>query len=50
MKYKNLLSHKKKFSGEKSYKYFIGYIDDYKMKPFSIILSKTSAYIKSYDG
>ena len=32
-------------------KYFIGYIDDnYKIKPFSVILPKTSLYIKSYDG
>ena len=35
----------------KNYKYFIGYLDDdYKMKPLHIILPKTSAYIKSYDG
>ena len=37
-------------SGEKKHKYFLGYIDTYKMKPFSIILPKTSAYIKSYDS
>ena len=24
--------------------------DDYEIKPFCIILSKTSAYVKSYDG
>ena len=24
--------------------------DDYKIKPFSIVLPKTSAYVKSYDG
>ena len=38
-------------SGEKSYKYFIGYLyDDYKVKPLYIILPKTSAHIKSYEG
>ena len=38
-------------SGEKSYKYFIGYLyDDYKVKPLYIILLKTSAHIKSYEG
>ena len=36
---------------EKSYKYFFGYKDDdHKIKPLGIILSKTSAYVKSYDG
>ena len=34
----------------KSYKYFIGYIDYYNIKSFSIILPKTSAYVRSYDG
>ena len=24
--------------------------DDYKIKPFSTVLPKTSAYVKSYDG
>lgn len=39
------------FSGEKNYKYFYGYKDDdYKIKPLYIILPKTGAYIKSYDG
>ena len=38
-------------SEEKIYKYFIGYIDDgYKIKPFSVILPKISAHIKSYDS
>ena len=37
--------------GEKSYKYFIGYLyNDYKFKPLHIMLPKTSAYVKSYDG
>ena len=29
-------------------KFFIGYVDKYKIKPFTIILSKTSAYIKRW--
>ena len=37
-------------SAEKSYKYFIGYIDYYNIKSFSIILPKPSAYVRSYDG
>ena len=37
-------------SGEKIYKYFIGYLyDDYKVKPLHIMFPKTSAYVKSYD-
>ena len=38
------------FSGEKNYKYFIGYRDNnYKVKPFSITLPKISTYVK-HDG
>ena len=38
-------------SGEKNYKYFIGYLyNDHKVKPLYIMLSKTRAYVKSYDG
>ena len=38
-------------SGEKMYKYFIGYKDDdYKIKPLHIMFPKTSAYAKGYDG
>ena len=38
-------------SGEKNYKYFIGYLYNYdKVKPLHIMLPKTSVYIKSYDG
>ena len=38
-------------SGEKNYKYFIGYLhNDYKVKPLHIILPKTSTYVKIYDG
>ena len=37
-------------SGEKSYKYFIGYLcNDYKIKPLYIMLLNNSAYVKSYD-
>ena len=36
---------------KKNCKYFIGYLDDdYKVKPLHLIYSKTSAYIKRYDG
>ena len=31
-------------------KYFIGYIDDYNIKPFSIFFLKITVYIKRYDG
>ena len=37
-------------AGEKSYKYFIGYFDDNEIKPLHIMVPKTSAYVKSYDG
>ena len=37
--------------GKKNHKYFIGYLhNDHKVKTFHIILPKTSAYIKIYDG
>ena len=46
-----LLVSNKIFFGEENYKYFIGYLDnDNKVNPLYIILPKTSAYIKSYDG
>ena len=36
---------------KKNYKYFIGYLyNDNKVKPLHIMLPKTSAYVKSYDG
>ena len=41
----NILIFKKISFSEKNYKYFIGCIDDYKPKSFSIILPTTSAYI-----
>ena len=47
---KVLVSNKISF-GEKSYKYFIGYLhNDKKVKPLHIMLPKTSAYVKSYNG
>ena len=47
---KVLVSHKISF-GQKYYKYFIGYLyNDHKVKPLHIMLLKTSAYVKSYDG
>ena len=46
---KVLVSNKISF-GKRNYKYFIGYLyNNYKIKPLHIVLSKTSAYIKSYD-
>ena len=36
--------------GETNYKYFIGYLfHDHKVKQLHIMLTKTSAYVKSYD-
>ena len=36
---------------KKNYKYFIGYLyNDHKIKASHIMLPKTSAYVKSYDG
>ena len=47
---KLLVSDKISF-GEKNYKYFIGYLyDNHKVKPLHIMLPKTSAYVKIYDG
>ena len=37
--------------GEKNYKCFIGYLyNGNKVKPLNIMLPKTSAFAKSYDG
>ena len=37
--------------GEKNYKYFIGHLyNGDTFKPLNIMLLKTSAYVKSYDG
>ena len=47
----NILISDKIFFNDKYYKYFIVYINgDYKIKSFSIIFSKTSAYVKSYNS
>ena len=53
----NILISSKDFSGEKSYRYFTGYTDgdfdddydDYKIKPFCIMLQQTCLHVKSYD-
>ena len=46
-----VLVSSKIFFGEKNYKYFIGYLyDKHKGKPSYIMLPKTTAYVKSYDG
>ena len=37
------------FSGKKNYKYFIRYKDD-DHEPLCIVLPKTGAYVKRYDG
>ena len=47
---KVLVSNKIPF-GQKNYKFFFGYLhNDHKVKPLNIMLPKTSAYVKSYDG
>ena len=46
----NILILKKKFSGKKNIKYFIGYIDGgSKINPFHVTLLKISACRKKYD-
>ena len=48
---KVLVSKKISFDKKKIYKYFLGYLyDNNKVKPLNIMLPKTSAYVKSYDG
>ena len=47
---KKLLVSNKISSGKKNYKFFIGYLHDDKVKSLHIMLPKTSAYLKSYDG
>ena len=47
----NVLVSSKISSGENNDKYFIGYLyDDYRIKSLYIMLPKTSAYVKSYEG
>ena len=49
--FEKVLVSNKIYFGEKNYKYFIGYLyNDHKVKPLYIMLPKTSAYFKSYDG
>ena len=49
--FENVLVTTKISSGEKSYKYFIGYLyDDNDIKPLLIIILKTCTYVESYDG
>ena len=44
------MSNKTSF-GEKNYKYFFGYLyNGNKVKPLNIMLPKTSAYLKRFDG
>ena len=46
-----VLVSKKISFGEQNYKYFIGYLyNGNKVNPLNIMLSKTSIYVKSYDG
>ena len=46
---KALASNKISF-GEKTYKYFIGYLYNNLVKPLHIMLPKTSTYVNIYDG
>ena len=47
----NILRSKKISFGKKNYKYFINYLyDDYVIKLLHIMLPKTKAYVKDYDG
>ena len=46
-----VLVFNKIFFGEKDYNYFIGYLyNGSKVKPLNIMLPKTSADVKSYNG
>ena len=48
---KVLVSNKISFGKKKRYKHFIGYLyNGNEVKPLNKILSKTSAYVKSYNG
>ena len=47
----NVLISNKISSGQKNYKYFIGYVDrDYKINPIWYNYFKHSGYVKSYDN
>ena len=43
-----IYSYPKNFFWQKNYKYFIGYTDEYKIKPFTIILPKMGTYVKCH--
>ena len=43
----NILVSVKISYGENNYGFFVGYVDENKIKLFSIILPKTSTYVKS---
>ena len=46
-----VLVSNKIFCGEKNYKCFIGYLhNDHKVRTLHIMLPKTSAYVKIYNG
>ena len=46
-----LLASKKIYFDEESYRYFFGYFyNEHKVMPLHIMLRKTRAYVKSYDG
>ena len=46
-----VLVSNKIFFDERNYTYFVSYLcNNYKVKPLHIMLPKTNAYIKSYDG
>ena len=48
---KKVLVSSKISTGEKNYKYFIVYLhNDHKVNLLHMMLPKTSAYVKSYDG
>ena len=50
MNINNVLISKKISSSEKNYKYFIGYVDGYEIKQFTMILPKMSVNVKIYDA
>ena len=50
MNINNILISKKISSSEKNYKYFIGYVDEYVVRQFTMIHPKTSANVKIYDA
>ena len=50
-KYVKVFASNKISFGDKSHKYFIKYLhNDHKVKPLHIMLPKTRAYVKVYDG